>query len=356
MRGAFSAEDLKSAVATGLLDEAQAARILAHAAARAGQRASLPQEDEPFELFKGFAEIFVSVGLVLLISGLLAFTSLVGGFLTPAIAAAICWVFARYFTLRRRMNLPSIVLVIGYAAGVAVSVTMLLDAAPFSEGALGPTLLLGGIVMIALMVWFKVFKLPFTMFLAGLTGLGMVLLATSSVIPNAGTDGGWQSSFDLRQGSGLAIGTFAFGLLALAAGMIFDMRDPFRLGRWSASGFWLHILAAPALVNTVALTAYNIGGTAGNLLLGLALLIFAALALIIDRRSFLTAGIGYLGVLLAWALSSDGDQFSFASLMLILGAILTGMGTWWTQLRAAVMHALPAFPGKNRLPPYVELT
>jgi hypothetical protein len=356
MKGAFSADDLKSAVSAGLLDEAQAAGVLAHAATRAGKRASLPQEDEPFELFKGFAEIFVSVGLVLLISGLLAFTSLVGGFLTPGVAAVICWMFARYFTLRRRMSLPSIVLVIGYAAGVAISVLMLLDGAVFEKASLGSTLLFGAAVMAALLLWYRVFKVPFTMFLAGLSALLLVLLLTSSIVPHVEAGGGWQSYFDLREGSGLALGTFVFGLLALGAGLLFDMRDPFRLGRWSASGFWLHILAAPALVNTVALTAYNTGGTAGNILLSLALLVFATLALIIDRRSFLTAGIGYLGILLAWALRGDGDQLSIAMLMLILGAFLTAMGTWWTQLRGLVMRALPAFPGKNRLPPYVELT
>ena len=47
------------------------------------------------------------------------------------------------------------------------------------------------------------------------------------------------------------------------------MHDPHRLRRWSASGFWLHMLAAPALVNTIVLTLYNYGGTVGYLLTAL---------------------------------------------------------------------------------------
>ena len=40
--------------------------------------------------------------------------------------------------------------------------------------------------------------------------------------------------------------------------------------------------------------------------------------------------------------------------ILILGATITALGTWWVPLRAAVMRALPAFPGKTSLPPYAS--
>jgi len=357
MNGQFTADDLRASVAAGHLSEAQAATILAQAAARAGQRAALAPDDEPFELFRGFAEIFVSVGLILLISGALTLGAAVGGFFTPAIAAAVCWAFALYFTRKRRMTLPSIVLVTGYALGIAASLGILLgnslDSIDILDSGRMILLLYGVLVLAALALWYRAFKVPFTMFLCGLTGLGLVFVLTDSLVPlEFGI--GWDRIFDLRQGSGLAIGTLIFGVSALVAGLWFDMRDPYRLGRWSASGFWLHILAAPALVNTVALTAYNTGGTAGNVALAVTLVAVALLALIIDRRSFLTAGIGYLGILLAWALRSEGDEFSVALLLLILGAFLTFMGAFWTQLRARLMRTLPDFPGKNRLPPYAE--
>ena len=52
-------DDLRAAVGAGILTEGQAAHLLAIGEARHGQRAALAADDEPFELFRGFAEIFV---------------------------------------------------------------------------------------------------------------------------------------------------------------------------------------------------------------------------------------------------------------------------------------------------------
>lgn len=350
----ITSDDVRSAVATGILSEAQAASVLALAAARAGQRDALTEDDEPFEFFRGFAEIFVSVGLLLLITGILALTQVYGGFLTPALAAFLCWTFARYFTLKRRMALPSIILVTGFALGAAISIALIMGhLVPDWQASRGHLVLYFVLVLGALAVWYRSFKVPFTMFLAGLTAMGLIFVITDRLLPFESGIDSWSAIFDLRQGSGMATGTLIFGIVALIAGLLFDMRDPYRLSRWSACGFWLHILAAPALVNTVALTAYNTGDLAGKLLLALTLAFVALLALIIDRRSFLTAGVLYLGVLVAWVLQAGGDPAPIAAVLLVLGTILTVMGTFWAQMRGAVMRFLPDFPGKSRLPPYV---
>ena len=62
-------EDLRAAVAAGILSEAQAASLQALANDRSGRRSSLPSEDEPFEFFRGFSEIFISIGLIILLTG-----------------------------------------------------------------------------------------------------------------------------------------------------------------------------------------------------------------------------------------------------------------------------------------------
>ncbi len=350
----FTTDDVRSAVATGILSEAQAASLTALAAARAGQRDQLTADDEPFEFFRGFAEIFVSVGLFLLLAGILALTQVYGGFLTPALAAFLCWTFARYFTLKRRMALPSIILVSGFALGAAISIALLMGLVlPEWEGNRTYLAIFFVLVLAALAVWYRTFRVPFTMFLAGFAAMGLIFVLTNSLIPFVDSNLSWSSIFDLRQGSGMAIGTLTFGLVALAAGLAFDMRDPYRLSRWSACGFWLHILAAPALVNTFALTAYNSGDASGKIFLAITLILVALLALIIDRRSFLTAGVVYLGILVAWVLTSGGEPAPMAFVLLVLGVILTVMGTFWTQMRGYIMRSLPNFPGKTRLPPYV---
>lgn len=358
-RPAFGRDDLRAAVAAGLLTEAQAAGLLALAEARAGTRARMPEEDEPFELFRGFAEIFVSVGLVLLIAGVSGVSALVGApALVIAVSAGLCWLLARYFTLRRRMVLPSIVLACGFALAVAALASWLVGRSfRLGDDLGGAGLLVCALVGAALAAWYAVFRLPFTMFLIGLTGLAAIFTLTASITPEmllTVTD--WQQIFDLRGGSGFGLATLGFGVIALAGGLWFDMRDPHRLGRHAASGFWLHVLAAPALVNTVALTFFNMGPGRGYLLLGLALFVIALLALVIDRRSFLTAGIGYLAFLIGLLVRSGGSDegFSWVWVALILGIFVTALGAYWTDLRGLVMRALPEFPGKRRLPPYPE--
>lgn len=348
-------DDLRAAVSAGVLTEAQAASVAALAAQRlAGAPTS---EDEPFELFSGFAEIFISVGLAILIAGVMGLTIVLQSFfLICVVGVGLSYVLARYFTLKRRMVLPSVVLVCAYALSVAplvfwvLELTLDLDRLVRTGG-----IFVSGAVLLALLAWYRVFRLPFTMFLIGLSGLALVLFVTSAIDPSvlAGS-GGLDDLFDLRQGSGLAVGTLIFGLIAAAVALRFDMRDPWRLGRASASAFWLHLIAAPALVNTLGMTAMNLDSGARYVAVALALAVLTAFALIIDRRSFLTAGLGYLAWLI-WALAQRGGGWlDWSYVLILIGGSVTALGAWWIPLRSRLMRALPDFPGKDRLPPYAK--
>lgn len=354
---AFTHDDLRAAVAAGALNEDQAARVLTFAQERAGTRAALAADDEPFELFRGFSEIFISVGLGLLFGGMLPLALLMDRpGLILIVFAVIIFLAARYFTLKRRMSLPSIVLVTVYSScvfGAAADLT-----GQFDTSLTGSTFwgfILCGITAAALLLWYRVYRLPFTMFLLGLTGIAFVAIATKSLVPvTLGAQ--FTDLFDLRSGYNLALGTLIFGIVAFIAGMWFDMSDPHRLGRKAASAFWLHLLAAPALVNTVAMTFYNMQSALGYTLLTLSLLVIAFLALIIDRRSFLTAGIGYMAVLLSLVIQTADGSTMWMWILLILGLFVTYLGTFWTRIRGKILRALPDFPGKTKLPPYMDAT
>jgi hypothetical protein len=350
-----TSDDLRAAVAAGTITEAQAASLLTTAQTRSGLRIA---EDEPFELFKGFAEIFVAVGISILIAGIVGLTMLFDGAEMAALFyAGLAWALARYFTLKRRMMLPSIVLVCAYGVAVlALSSWVISLVLPNPSSILLPMVLTLLGVIGFLLLWYRAFRLPFTMFLVGLAGFGIALAISGNLDHGSFGLAGLESIFDLRTGSALPFGTLVFGLLALAAGLWFDMRDPHRLGRNSAAGFWLHILAAPALVNTVALTFFNMGAGWGYILLAFSLGLMAALALIIDRRSFLTAGIGYLIFLIGYVLTDPSKPGSWALVLFVVGLGLTGLGTFWTDLRLRLMRLLPDFPGKSRLPPYAKVT
>ncbi len=359
----FARDDLRAAVAAGILSEAQAASVTTLAQGRAGRRDTMPAEDEPFEFFRGFSEIFVSLGLVILLSGVAAMLAWFGGtsllIFVPFGVAIVAFWWANYFTLKRRMNLPSMVLAIAFGSGLYLSAVTVATIAelPFRVSVVGSFTV--GAVGMAL--WYRRFRLPFSVFILGLNVLGVVYALTASVDNLGGfLEGsrgpGFASLFDLRESPYFALATLLFGFGAFCVGMWFDTRDPYRLGRHAATAFWCHMLAAPALVNTVALTLYNTGGQSGIVLLMVALLGISVLALVIDRRSFLSAAIVYIAIVIAWIVqgSGDADFGTWTFILILLGAVITAVGTWWVPLRAALMRALPAFPGKDRLPPYAK--
>ncbi|MBL9048899.1 MAG: hypothetical protein JNK19_02170 [Tabrizicola sp.] len=319
---------------------------------RSGKRAALPAEDEPFEFFRGFSEIFISIGLVILLSGVSALLAVFGGFalltLVPLATAAIAWWWAGYFTLKRRMTLPSMVLATAFGIGLVIFAFTVLAHAGLDERMVA---ILGFLLSaLGMMAWYRRFRLPFSAFLTGGFLLGATYSITASAANLAGMMGsdGYQALFDLGESPAFATATLLFGIGAFLVGMWFDTRDPHRLGRHAATAFWCHLLAAPALVNTVAVTLLNGGGVG---LLAIALLLITVLALVIDRRSFLTAAIAYIAIVIGWVMGEAGGT-GWIFILITLGALITGIGTWWVQLRAWVMRVLPDFPGKSRLPPY----
>ena len=76
----------------------------------------------------------------------------------------------------------------------------------------------------------------------------------------------------------------------------------------------------------------------------------ALVAVIIDRRSFLMSGIGYMIALITAVL--DGG---YGLMVLILGGGLVQLGSNWEKLRTAALQALPNFKGKDKLPPWNDI-
>ena len=158
------------------------------------------------------------------------------------------------------------------------------------------------------------------------------------------------SDFFLLSASGpFAWITLLVGLVVFAVAMFFDMSDPHRVTRRSAQGFWLHVVAAPALVNTVALSLLESDtATADAWLIGFLALI-ALVAMIIDRRSFLIAGVGYIVTLSTTIFGYDGA----AATVLILGITLLLLGAFWERIRARLLRLFGGLLPLHRLPPSV---
>ena len=344
-------DDIRAAVASNILSEPQAASLMALADQRRNTRENMDGLDEPFELFRGFNEVFIVIGLVILYSGWMGITGLsaIGWDQTTlslaiygSISIFIIYLLAQYFTLKRRMVAPSIMLVVlmglsGIQVGASLSNAFNLENAMLIAFTTGfATILLAG--------FYAIFRIPITVFFIALgvfVGVGALFVQGGAETP------GFDDVFKLTNDGPFAYITIILGLVGLAIALRFDMSDPHRVTRRASAGFWLHVIAAPAIVNTIALTLFESGGMLGQLLLLAFLAAMAVFAMIIDRRSFLVAGIGYI-VAIAIAIL-DGNA---AIVILILGIGLVFLGAKWEGLRARIMNALPSFPGKDRLPPW----
>ena len=205
-----------------------------------------------------------------------------------------------------------------------------------------------GTATLGLSVYYLMFRVPFAMLLIalGVFATCFALLTFEGGLPDTPAD------IFLLSGSGaFALLTLGLGLIGFFIAMAFDMSDPHRVSRRASSGFWLHVISAPAIVNTVALTLLETGSLTAQLGLVVFILALAIVAILIDRRSFLVAGVGYLVAVAIAVVEGGGFLVIFG-----LGAVLVLLGAKWDVIRASLMQATPDFPGKTRLPPSAAQT
>ncbi|MEP2642649.1 hypothetical protein [Roseobacter sp.] len=348
-------DDLRAGVGAGIVTEAQAAALMSLAHSRQGARENLDPGDEPFELFKGFNEIFIVVGLSILALGWVGIvtfwvsrdpieirdTLMISG----AIGAVFLWVLSEYFIRKRRMIAPAIVLTLLFAgnsayglAGAFAEVFML------AQGDNTSLPLPFALATLALLVFWIRFRVPFALAIIALAAFGIAILVAGNT---SGSPQSIEQLFLLSAGGPFAWITLALGVVVFAIAMGFDMSDPHRVTRRCANGFWLHVVAAPALMNTMALTLLESTEAWSNPLLVTMLAVFALIAIVIDRRSFLIAAIGYTVVLTATIFDENSAVFT----VFFLGVVLLFLGARWEKIRARLLKLLPGFIPLHRLPP-----
>lgn len=350
-------DDLKAAVSAGIVSEQQAASLISLSNSRSGARENLAVGDEPFELFKGFNEIFIVIGLVILAIGWstvagIAYADSINNPQQAAIpfgaaGTVVIWLLSEYFIRRRRMVAPAIALSILFALNAAFSLTAYF-AQPFmvAQEDFSSLPLPFAIGTFALLIYWFRFRVPFAM---AMIAVGLFIVAILIAASQSGTPSSFEDLFLLSAGGPFAWITLALGVGVFVVAMTFDMSDPHRVTRRSANAFWLHVVAAPALVNTLALSLLSTQAASSNVMLALVLFLFALIAIIIDRRSFLIAAIGYVVALATTVFGGEGA----ATTILILGIVLLLLGAFWERIRARLLRILPGFIPLHRLPPSV---
>lgn len=350
-------KDLRAAVGAGMITERQAASLTALAHSRRGARENLAAGDEPFELFRGFNEIFIMVGLSILafgwagLGGVMVATSMQNIQFTIAVicvaTAVVIWLVSEYFIRRRRMIGPAIMMAILWSGNATFGlVQYFAQVFMVAQEDFSSLVFPGVLSILAIFLFWLRFRVPFAMAIMASAVFVVALVAAAT---RSGTPESVDQVFTLSAEGSFAWITLIIGLGVFALAMAFDGSDPYRVTRRSAQGFWLHVVAAPMIVNTVALSLLVSEVAGGNGILFGFLALIAIVAIIIDRRSFLLTAIGYVVIVASTALESEG----IAWLIFGLGLFMVLLGAFWEKIRALFLKVLPLGGIRRFLPPSV---
>ena len=270
------------------------------------------------------------------------------------LVALTAWPLAEFFTLRRRMALPSIILLLGFVAAVFVGSAALGVAFVGTEESepLAGYFIAGAGVIAAIGAWvhWARFKVPITV-AAGSAALAATLigLIMSAIEPlELGIDPG-----DIALWL-----TFVAGLGVFALAMRWDLSDPERTTRRSDVAFWLHLLAAPMIAHPVF---YQLGVVEGydiSIVKAIAVLAiyiaFGIVALIVDRRALLVSALIYVLFALTYLFEEFGAvELTVALTALVIGSALLTLSAFWAPIRSGVLGIVPedwrdALPSSER--------
>lgn len=355
---------LKQAIKDGVLSAEQGEKLQGYLAK--GGDPYGPEDAENLSFLASFNDIFLTFGILILMSGATLF---LGWFLkaivplsllAPVLAlimALFSWVMAEYFSARRRLLLPSMALAVVFYFMVGSGVGALL-AKFLVEGAGDIALqaaqngaqqgdlpeiffkkafdssylsILAGAA--AALVFYIRFRLPFSLFLIAVSG---ALLFYTFTFQN--------NEFNL---SAIGAGAVLFvGIVTLAFAMFFDARDPARRTIQSDNAFWLHLAAAPQIMlgmrfMIIGDSVESESGSSAMMLL--ALLGVGILSLALNRRALIFSGlITFTLVVFSLVGNSGLSGIEVVALpLLIVGGSVVLLGAGWKTARNMVLQFFP---------------
>jgi hypothetical protein len=335
----YSESDIESAVIAGVISPESAAALRNHVAS--GRQAPAVDE-ESFRLLSGFNDIFVAIALCLSLAAIAQIGSKIILPMGGAGVAVSAWLFAEYFTRKRRMALPSILLMLAFVGGVAATlVGIVIKIEPDVPERTGAVIGAGIAGVTALAAWahWRRFMVPITV-AAGVMALVAVAIALTLAAVPAAKD----SIYPI---------TLAGGVLVFGLAMWWDMSDKERRTRRSDVAFWLHLAAAPLIAHPIfqMLGVFNADVSIGKALIVLALyLVFAFVALAVDRRALLVSSLAYvLYAMYSLFQSAGAVELSAALTAFVIGSALLTLSVFWHQMRSLVVSLLGGL--RDRLPP-----
>ena len=351
----YSESDLEAAVAAGALSPDSAASLRSYVA---GSRATHLVDEEHFRLLTGFNDIFVAIAAAILLLAV----GWIGYYVPPNVdgdgpspfmglfVAVTAWGLAEFFTRKRRMALPSILLLLAFVGGVMATTVFgtvgMMGTERFEDNGGAFTLLLsGGAALGAAAAWvhWRRFRVPITVAAgaAAVVALALGLIASTLIGDgrNMSEERGEQI-MSILEGTGLVLG---IGVFLFA--MWWDSSDPRRETRRSDVAFWLHLLSAPLIVHPIFSLLGLTEGTASTvdgIAVILLYVVLGLVALAIDRRAMLVSALAYVLYALNNLFETYGVvELNVALTALIIGSALLLLSAFWHNARRAVVRPLP---------------
>jgi hypothetical protein len=368
--------DLEAAAAAGVIGAEQVQPLhdfLARLRPAASAAKPAVSGEEDLRFIRNFHDVFLAIGIVLFAIGMaVGIATYVaeapnpqqGATLTGALCAgavSVMWLLGELFARRRRLFLPAIAIVSSMTLFAVVSAATLYTGAVLGRGfdanlgdfqGMPPELRNGilvalGFAVIAPLAFYVRFRLPFSLGLMG--GAFALFVIVASMIANL--------ELTLRLLPTLYL---ALGILLFLAGVGYDVRDPARTTRFSDNGFWLHLAAAPFILNgalglvgqlftghaaaaspSAAMLAAG-GGPGATAQAAATLVVIAFLgfvSLLINRRALVVSALLTTGIAIGVLMNAAGlGAGSLAAATLIsLGAFVLILGASWHIARRTLL-------------------
>lgn len=342
----YAETDLDSAVRAGAISQQAADALRRHVAQ---QRATPMADEEHFRLITGFNDIFVSIALVLVLvalgwvgSEVLPEESIWKPLAAGVLVAGASWPLAEYFTRRRRMALPSILLLVAFAGGLFYGMTATVALAlPEDEKRLGAIVMAGVAALVAGAAWlhWRRFMVPITIAAGAVAALGVGVFLLLAAVPSLADH--------------LAILTLAAGIALFVFAMKWDMSDQARITRRADVAFWLHLAAAPLIAHSLFQLLGIFDGDIGSAKAMVVILLYVAFALVavaVDRRALLVSSLAYVLYAIYALFEQVGVvELSAAFTAMVIGSALLLLSAFWQSARRALLPLFPA-PVRSALP------
>ena len=363
-------EQIKAALDAGIIDQAQADKMLGKSPASTAARTAAPEaeigNEEDMRFMRSFADVFIAMGLFLLAMGFMIFGSIIQINVIFLAGAAIMFLFANHFGRKRKQNLPTLVCALFFLLFVQIGVGGLVENLP-----VGPDIAVASITFLAMLLFYWRIRLPFCMALMAVALLYLFYTIVFSIAP------------DFARGN-LGWVFLLGGVATIVVAIIYDMRDPDRVTRFSDNAFWLHLISAPLIINGLGLVLgalqtfkglpglfelpFSIPipfpGEEWKIMAMIGLLTIIGLAL--NRRALVASSLGYAAMAIALMVRSsevtdnvpqDGAVVETGSVvaitMVILGMAIVFLGVGWHYARDLLLKVLPdwkIFPRPQKLP------